>query len=401
VRIAFLHPDLGLGGAERLVVDAALELQAGGHRVTLFTAAHDPARAFPETADGTLDVRVRGALLPPHLGQRLRAPCAIVRMAYLAGALRAEHWDVVVCDLVAHAIPVIRAVTSAPVVFYCHFPDRLLAPRRTGLYRWYRAPIDRLEERATGLADRVLVNSRYTAARFREAFPRLGACAPEVVHPGVVVADAPGADAGAAAAAGDALPFILCLGRFDPAKDIVLAVEAFAALRTRLGTEAADLELVLAGGYDPRLVEQRATIDGLAALARRLGVDAHVRIVRSPTEPERKRLLSRCLCVVYTPKDEHFGLVPLEAMAAGRPVIAVSRGGPAETVVDGETGLLCEPRADAFADALLRLVRAPELRRTLGAAGRAHVARSFSRARFGARFEAVLREVAATARRGV
>jgi glycosyltransferase involved in cell wall biosynthesis len=69
-------------------------------------------------------------------------------------------------------------------------------------------------------------------------------------------------------------------------------------------------------------------------------------------------------------------------------------------VLDGETGLLCEPRPDAFAEALVRLVRAPELRRALGAAGRAHVARSFSRARFGARFEAVLREVAATARRG-
>ena len=64
LRVGFLHPELGLGGAERLVVDAAIELQARGHEVVLFTAGHDPRRAFPETVDGRIDVRVHGAFLP-------------------------------------------------------------------------------------------------------------------------------------------------------------------------------------------------------------------------------------------------------------------------------------------------------------------------------------------------
>ena len=52
LRIAFIHPDLGLGGAERLIVDAAVELRAAGHDVQLYTAHHDPRRCFGETLEG-------------------------------------------------------------------------------------------------------------------------------------------------------------------------------------------------------------------------------------------------------------------------------------------------------------------------------------------------------------
>ena len=51
--IVFLHPDLGIGGAERLVVDAAVGLQRRGHAVTVFTAHRDPAHCFDEARNGT------------------------------------------------------------------------------------------------------------------------------------------------------------------------------------------------------------------------------------------------------------------------------------------------------------------------------------------------------------
>ena len=110
-------------------------------------------------------------------------------------------------------------------------------------------------------------------------------------------------------------------------------------------------------------------------------------------EPERRALLSECRCVVYTPDDEHFGYVPVEAMAAGRPVVAVNRGGPAETIVEGETGLLCPPTPEAFADALARLLTDGNLAARMGRAGRARVTERFSRAAFGRRLEAILREL--------
>ncbi len=50
--IVFLHPDLGIGGAERLVVDAAVGLQKRGHKVVVFTSHCDPAHCFDEARDG-------------------------------------------------------------------------------------------------------------------------------------------------------------------------------------------------------------------------------------------------------------------------------------------------------------------------------------------------------------
>jgi len=52
MKIAFIHPDLGLGGAERLVVDAAIGLKSRGHDVEFFTSHHDPSHCFKETRDG-------------------------------------------------------------------------------------------------------------------------------------------------------------------------------------------------------------------------------------------------------------------------------------------------------------------------------------------------------------
>lgn len=73
---------------------------------------------------------------------------------------------------------------------------------------------------------------------------------------------------------------------------------------------------------------------------------AHVTFIRSFTDAQKAYLLRACSAVVYTPSHEHFGIVPLEAMAAFRPVIAVNNGGPLESVKNGQTGFLCEPTAD-------------------------------------------------------
>jgi alpha-1,3/alpha-1,6-mannosyltransferase len=63
--IAFFHPDLGIGGAERLVIDAAVGLQNRGHKVTIFTSHCDPSHCFEEARDGKLSADPP-PLLPTH-----------------------------------------------------------------------------------------------------------------------------------------------------------------------------------------------------------------------------------------------------------------------------------------------------------------------------------------------
>ena len=64
LNVVFLHPDLGIGGAERLVLDAGLALKSRGHSVHFVTAHHDPKHCFPETKNGQLQVTAVGDWLP-------------------------------------------------------------------------------------------------------------------------------------------------------------------------------------------------------------------------------------------------------------------------------------------------------------------------------------------------
>lgn len=384
LKIAIIHPDLGIGGAERLIVDAAVELVSHGHDVHIFTAHHDKNRCFEETVSGTFPVTVYGSFLPRHVFYRFHALCAYLRCIFVALCVLFlwPSFDVILADQVSVVIPLMKLKKSMKVVFYCHFPDLLLAHHTTVLRRLYRKPIDFVEEITTGMADMILVNSKFTASTFANTFKRLHAqgIRPAVLYPAVNVDqfDEPHSYK---------LNF-LSINRFERKKNIELAVSAFArlhhleehALQSKKLNEAT---LTIAGGYDSRLRENVEYLDELKHLAEREGVSSRISFVTSCSTAERNKLLSQCLCVIYTPKDEHFGIVPLEAMAAHKPVIACNSGGPVETVKDAETGFLCDPTPEDFSLAMAKLIQDPQMASGMGGEARKHVAESFSTKTFG------------------
>lgn len=85
-------------------------------------------------------------------------------------------------------------------------------------------------------------------------------------------------------------------------------------------------------------------------------VKVQVWFLPSFTDQQRSALLAASLALLYTPVNEHFGIVPLEAMAACKPVIACNSGGPRESIIHGKTGFLCEPTPQSFAVAMRRLL---------------------------------------------
>ena len=82
---------------------------------------------------------------------------------------------------------------------------------------------------------------------------------------------------------------------------------------------------------------------------------------------------NRAQLCVYAPVMEPLGLVPLEAMACGTPVVGVAEGGVVETVIDGENGRLVDRNSNNFAEVVQELLNRPELRRQLGQQGRNYV----------------------------
>merc|ERR1712216_913518 len=101
LQVGFVHPDLGIGGAERLVLDAALALSSKGHSITIYTAHHDRQHCFDDSLP--LDIRVYGDWLPRSFCGRFVAVFAYARMVYaaLALCLLGEPCHVIFCDQIS------------------------------------------------------------------------------------------------------------------------------------------------------------------------------------------------------------------------------------------------------------------------------------------------------------
>ena len=153
------------------------------------------------------------------------------------------------------------------------------------------------------------------------------------------------------------------------------------------------MHLVMAGGYDERVAENREHYLELRQLADKLQLDDHITFKRSFSDTEKLTLLSHCTCLLYTPSNEHFGIVPIEAMYMSRPVVAVNSGGPLETVVNRQTGFLCEPDAQHFADAMTKFVMNKDLAKTYGKAGHSRVVSNFSFKAFGNKLDRIVRKL--------
>ncbi|KAE8597358.1 hypothetical protein XENTR_v10016438 [Xenopus tropicalis] len=383
--VLFVHPDLGIGGAERLVVDAALALKSRGCHVQVWTSHYDPDHCFSETRDSGIPIRCCGDWLPRSLLGRCHALCAYIRMIFLTlyiVFLSGEQFDVVFCDQVSACIPFFKlARDSKKVLFYCHFPDQLLTQRLSLVKRMYRAPIDWLEEKTTGMADCILVNSYFTSAIFKETFASLAHIEPTVLYPSLNVSNF---ESTVFEDVSDLFPakrqnIFLSINRFERKKNLHLALESMCKLRKRLSLlEWERVHLILAGGYDERVLENVEHYVELKESAVKYDISNHVTFLRSFSDEQKRNLLHNAICVLYTPSNEHFGIVPIEAMYMRCPVIAVNSGGPLESVENNVTGFLCSPNPEQFADAMEKFVKNPDLKNRMGESGHIRVKSKFS-----------------------
>ncbi|MBI1258173.1 MAG: glycosyltransferase [Chloroflexi bacterium] len=118
------------------------------------------------------------------------------------------------------------------------------------------------------------------------------------------------------------------------------------------------------------------------------------RLVYLGFRSDAERVMAAADVIVCSSSFESYGMVNVEAMASGKPVVSTRRGGPSETVADGETGFLVDAGdADALAQNVITLLRDPDLRQRMGAAGRARVERLFSAASMAAAFDSALKNL--------
>jgi glycosyltransferase involved in cell wall biosynthesis len=154
------------------------------------------------------------------------------------------------------------------------------------------------------------------------------------------------------------------------------------------------VELHVAGGPDVAALDSDPEARRLRALAAELGVGDRLFLRGRVGRDEMPALLRSADAVVCVPWYEPFGIVPLEAMACGVPVVASAVGGQIDSVVDGVTGVHVPPRDPAaLAMALGTLLDHPERRAALGAAGARRARERFAHERVAAATREIYGEV--------
>lgn len=264
----------------------------------------------------------------------------------------------------------------------------------------YRNVMNRLEEWAMHHADVIAVNSAFTRSVVQQQFASLSSSTSHhhhnlpILYPAF---DGTSLDAIITPSTNTKKQYrITSLNRYERKKNLELVLYAMDWIRTH-HTDVPMPHIVMAGGYDRHNVENVQYRAELGALATALNLVVDFRLSISDTE--RADLLHTSLVVLYTPKDEHFGIVPLEAMYCGTPVVAVNSGGPVETIVDQVTGYLCDNTPSAFGDAVIQLLTDPSKAERMGQAGHKHVSERFGPERLAIEWKALVHETIATGQR--
>jgi glycosyltransferase involved in cell wall biosynthesis len=181
-------------------------------------------------------------------------------------------------------------------------------------------------------------------------------------------------------------PYLLAAGRHVHVKGLDILIDAY---RIVLERHPGAPDLVIAGDGD-----ERPELEMLAATH---GIADRVEFVGQYDRERIARLFKGCTFFVMPSRSEGLPLVSLEAMAAGKPVIATRVGGVPEVVIDGVTGLLTSPGDPVgLADAVCRLLESPTLAGQLGKAGGRQVV-SFDWQSVSEKYDSVYEEACARA----
>jgi len=361
MKLAMVQPELMFGGVERMMLEIATRFDP-----VIYTCRHEQSETMGAWKE--FDVRVLKPSpleAPVSLFGRLDPDERMARLGragirFLATKIK-DDYDVIN----AHLSPAewIRN-RNGRVAWYCHCPSR-------ATYQWKRhflsqrnafgkatllaaaAAFDAVEQPIVGKVERICTNSKHIAGIISEYLGRQDA---QVIYPGV--------DEKKFACNGYE-KFFFYPSRIVPEKRFEIAMEAFRLAGLK------GWRLVLGGLANTPQSRQ------YVAHLRRLAGAGSVEFEIDMDDAKLFDLYSRCSAVLFTPRLEDWGLVPIEAMASSKPVIAMNEGGPRESIVDGETGYLVDGAAE-MAEKMRYLAGHPDVCEKMGKAGRRRVEQNYT-----------------------
>ena len=271
-----------------------------------------------------------------------RAPLGPIKLSLLFRKARCRGFDKY---LLSGYWSLYASYNHKPNVFYCYTPrrnfydlKRFSIARQSNLAKkavaWSWATVHgSFDKKAIEQVDEILTISSNVQTRITKYYKREST----VVYPPVPTARYRTKEFG---------DFWLSVNRLYPEKRVELQIEAFKSLP--------DERLLIVGGYARRDKELLAYHKLFSDLP------PNVKILGKIPEEDLLELYATCKGVVYTPIDEDFGLVPVEAQASGKAVVGVNEGGLRETVINGLTGFLVDPHPESLKKAIQRVSEEPQ-----------------------------------------
>lgn len=351
-RVAIVHSWLNqYGGAERVLE----HLHGMFPDAPIYTSMIEP-RALPAFYQ-TWDIRTSFLQRVPLSRSKHQLMLFLYPLAF--ESLDLSEYDLII-SLTSGFCHGVRAAPGQRHVSYCLTPPRFLwtfddYTRLEGVGRATRAALGlsvpllkRWDYRAARRVGGYVAISRIVQERIQRCYGRSS----EIIFPAIEVDSFSPSD--------EVDDYFLTVSRLIPYKRVDLAIEACNRLK---------LPLKIVGG-------------GRSEAALRDMAGPTIEFVGKVDEAELRRLYARCRALIF-PGEEDFGLTPVEAQAAGRPVIALGRGGTRETVVEGVTGAFFPKQSvEALVDVLARF----DHRAYDPLAIRAHARQSFDLSVFRSRF---------------
>jgi glycosyltransferase involved in cell wall biosynthesis len=366
--IGNMYPPHHLGGYELVWQAAMRRARARGHETRILTTDHREQGAGAEE-DPDVHRELEWYWSFAENEWRRLGPLDRLRLERRNHAILERHLAEFAPDVVsfwsmgAMSLSLVERVAAGPVpsILVVHDDWLVYAPGRDAWMRLWggrrrllglvAAPLSGIPARfSPRRPERVLTNSEFILTRAREQ----GCILPDaaVIPPGIdsrYLEPAPDREWGWR---------LLCVGRVDRQKGVDLAIDALVALPD-------EAKLTIAGSGDDSYQAE------LRAQAERLGVAGRVEFAGQVAGERLPELYTAADAVLFPVRwEEPFGLVPLEAMGVGRPVVATARGGAAEYLSDGENTIVVPPDdPEAIARAIRLLADDAELRRRLRDAG--------------------------------
>ena len=386
--ILYLHTRLTTpGGANRFIVESANRLSAtNGANVTIATQTFNRNHY---SVRPTVKIHEYGGPPPSSLKHWLTWPQVFSKFS---SVLRNQQFDLIVYHSIPlpYWTPVIRHFQpNAQFIWYAHAPNAYLnepgkltdvpQPLRSVLQVGLPAVSVLDRHLIDKQIDYIIANSEYTKGVVERVYTHDAS----VVHPGVDIKRYTPKNA-----VDSRDRAVFTVGQLNNYKNFDLLIQS---MKQMYDAHPEGPDLIIAGEGQAK--------SSLVKTAEDFGISDRVHFVGFVSEQELARYYATAMVTVYLPEREPFGLVPLEAMASGTPVIGPRSGGLRETVVDGKTGLLIdELTAQNISEAIIELHRNEEMRSQIGDQARRHVVEQFTWDSTVSEFSQLLRRIRSAVR---